>query len=372
MVMSPWEPDRLTDRLIPRRRGRRSVPAVLGAALATGVLAVTAAGDSGPRPPHTAGDAVDDAVDDAAPPATTPAPPPPRRPPSAWTTASAALAEELRPLEAAPEVRLAVTVLDPLTGRSLTYGSGHFDTASVVKVDVVAALLLAAQDEGRPLTDRERRLATDAIRISDNEATHELWRLIGGPAGLEAANARLGLRETVGGGDGHWGLTQTTTADRIALLRAVFGPRSPLDGDSRRLLQQLMGSVAEGQNWGISAAAREAADGSADAVGAPGTAPHADAAPLTGPDGAGPALADGLRRDTPDETGPGTALKNGWLPRSHTQLWNINSIGRVTVAGHPYLLAVLSAGHRTSEEGIAVVEAAARAAVDVIRSASAA
>jgi beta-lactamase class A len=312
----PW-------RLIPGQRSRRTAPALLGAVLATGVLAITA-GD-GARAPAAAADGVPAAGDADSPAAgTSPRPEVPPQEPAVLTRSAAevSLAGRLRPLVQPVEVRLSVAVLDPATGRSLGYGTGFFDTASVVKVNVVAALLLRAQDEGRDLTAEERGLATAALRISDNDATHELWALLGGEAGLDAANVRLGLTETTGGGNGHWGLTQTTTADQLALLRAVFEPSSPLTAESQTLLQTLMGSVAEGQRWGISAAATEP-----DAV----------------------------------------MIKNGWLPRSHNELWNINSIGRVTVDGRPYLVAVLSAGHTTSEGGILAVETAARSAVELIR-----
>ncbi|TDC61653.1 hypothetical protein E1283_35275 [Streptomyces hainanensis] len=64
----------------------------------------------------------------------------------------------------------------------------------------------------------------------------------------------------------------------------------------------------------------------------------------------------------------GFELKNGWLPRSQTELWDINSIGRVTSGGTSYLVAVVSDGHAAFEDGIAVVEAAARAAVEAVTS----
>jgi hypothetical protein len=63
--------------------------------------------------------------------------------------------------------------------------------------------------------------------------------------------------------------------------------------------------------------------------------------------------------------GSGWALKNGWLPRSATGLWDIDSIGRVTVDGRAYLVAALSQGNATKAEGVSLVEAAARAAVSV-------
>ncbi|WP_328885428.1 hypothetical protein [Streptomyces sp. NBC_00316] len=58
-----------------------------------------------------------------------------------------------------------------------------------------------------------------------------------------------------------------------------------------------------------------------------------------------------------------TALKNGWLPRTATGLWDINSIGRVSSGGRTYYVAVLSDGNRTRAAGIETVEDAARAAV---------
>lgn len=308
-------------RLLGKRRPGRTVPALLGAALATGVLVATAAGDSARAPAGAAIEEAEAGMDAAHGPEARPEEVPPAGGSLPRAADEAALALRLDPLLETPRVRLAVTVFDPATGRSLTYGSGRFETASTVKVDVVAAALLQAQDAGRELTAEELRLASEAIRLSDNDATHELWRLIGREAGLDAANDRLGLTGTTGGAGGRWGLTRTTTEDRITLLRAVFGAASPLSADSRELLRGLMGSVAEGQDWGISAAA----------------------------------------------TGEGTALKNGWVPRTHSGLWHVNSTGRITAGEREYLVAVLSAGHQSQEEGIVRVESAARAAVDVIR-----
>ncbi|GAA0608806.1 serine hydrolase [Streptomyces crystallinus] len=200
-------------------------------------------------------------------------------------------------------------------GEAVYGGEGRtYATASVVKVDILAALLLRAQDAGRGLTGEERALAADMIERSDNDAATALWRMIGGAAGLDAANARLGLTETAGATA--WGLTRTTVRDRLALLRAVFGERSVLDEGSRAYMGALMGRAVAGQDWGVSAA------------------------------------------------GTGWALKNGWLPRSATGLWVVNSIGRVTAAdGRSYLVAVLSDGHGSMEAGVAAVEEAARAAV---------
>ncbi|MCQ9133046.1 class A beta-lactamase-related serine hydrolase [Streptomyces hilarionis] len=214
---------------------------------------------------------------------------------------------------------VSVAVLDLASGERAAYGGGAFDTASVVKADILAALLLRAQDEGRRLTTAEKAYATAMIETSDNDAASALWRAIGEAEGLDAANARLGLTATEGGEGMLWGLTRTTAADQLALLRQVFGDDSELSEASRTYVRALMGRIAAGQDWGVSAAA----DGSA------------------------------------------WALKNGWLPRSTTGLWVVNSIGRVSAGGGDYAVAVLSNGNATQQAGIALVEAAARAAVSV-------
>jgi hypothetical protein len=185
-------------------------------------------------------------------------------------------------------------------------------------VDILLALLLRAQDEGRALSAQERTQAYAMITSSDNAAATALWAVIGGSDGLDTANGRLGLDATVAGADGRWGLTQTTAADQLALLQAVFGEPEVLSAESQAYVRELLGSIVEGQDWGVSAA------------------------------------------------GGDSALKNGWLPRSTTGLWDINSIGRVTVDGREYLIAVLSDGHPSKEEGVALVERVAKAAADAV------
>jgi hypothetical protein len=62
-------------------------------------------------------------------------------------------------------------------------------------------------------------------------------------------------------------------------------------------------------------------------------------------------------------SGSGWALKNGWLQRDTTGLWDVNSVGRITSGGHRCLVAVLSDGNASMKDGVALVERAARAAV---------
>lgn len=242
-------------------------------------------------------------------------------------TMRATLARALRPVLPDGDTRLAVAVLDLDSAyqRITSYGEDTtFVTASISKVNILATLLLQAQDEGRQLTYRERTYAEEMIRTSDNAAANALWRTIGKSEGLDAANERLGLSSTHGG-PGSWGLTRTTATDQVKLLRAVFAegrsaPPAPrgLTEASRAAIGNLMDGITDDQDWGVSAA-----------------------------------------------RSPGSrwALKNGWLQRNTTDLWVINSVGQVKVHGHRYLVSVLSDGNPTMESGISLVERAARAAI---------
>ena len=211
---------------------------------------------------------------------------------------------------------MAAAVYDLTTGlQAADGGRVQFVTASIVKVDILAALLYQAQHGGQALTENEQELATTMIENSNNNAASDLYYDAGGAAGIDEVNRALGLTDTAVGTDGYWGLTTTTADDQIKLLRDVFTSSSPLWRSSRRYIQSLMSNVEADQRWGIPAAA------------SPGT-PY--------------------------------MVKNGWLP--NPALWEINSIGEIRRDGQRLLIAVLSDDNATEDGGISVVETAARAA----------
>ncbi|GAA3526105.1 serine hydrolase [Aeromicrobium panaciterrae] len=214
-----------------------------------------------------------------------------------------------------------VAVRDVATGESVSYGTGSYDTASIVKVDIVAALLHQAQEQGRTLTTRERTLAEAAIERSDNASATALFQLIGGEAGLEEFNRLIGLTDTDVGSNGNWGLTQTTAVDQIRLLQVVFGGDSVLTSESQAYEQSLMADVIDTQRFGVSAAADDAA---------------------------------------------AAALKVGYLQRSATGLWDVTSIGEIEAGGSTYLVAVLSEGNPSYDAGVELVNEVARVAVDAV------
>ncbi|WP_308416662.1 serine hydrolase [Streptomyces sp. AJS327] len=232
--------------------------------------------------------------------------------------------------------RLSVAVWAPGRAAPTGFGGGAFAAASVVKTGILAALLLSAQDAGRPLAPARRRRAAAMIERSDNAAATALWAEVGHARGFGAALRRLGLRETVPDAAERWGLTHTTALDQARLLRAVFtgasgrpygDPCGPplLSPRSRAVLRHRLGRVVPEQRWGVSAAS---------------------------------------------DPGSPVALKNGWLPRDPTGRWVVNSAGRVVVDGRALLLVVLSDGHASRAAGVAAVERAARAAAGAFSAAA--
>ncbi|MFI6393864.1 serine hydrolase [Nonomuraea sp. NPDC050540] len=213
--------------------------------------------------------------------------------------------------------RAAVAVYDRVAATRYAYREREpFMLASVAKVDILLALALKAQEEGRRLTKRERSVAGRMIRVSDNDCAHDLYRAVGGRDGLTAVLREQGVRRTWP--ENSWGTTRSRPSDQVKVLDRLTDPEGPLTAANRRFALELMSSVVPGQDWGVSAAA-----------------------------GSGQ-----------------VALKNGWLPASaHDGLWTVNSVGRLQTGGHDLLLAVLSERSPAMGYGVATVEAVARLVV---------
>ena len=210
---------------------------------------------------------------------------------------------------------VAVRVNDPALGLDCWLNTTErFDSASVVKATILAALLRKAMDQHRFLTATEAARARAMITVSDNAAASALWRELGHAAIQHFLNL-AGMRETALGPGGAWGLTQITTSDEVHLLRLLLYPNGVLTTASRNYELSLMAQVTPGQRWGVPA-------------GAP-------------------------TRFT-------AHVKNGWLPLSPHR-WRINSIGCFTGHGAGYSMAILTEDNPSMPYGITTVEAIARA-----------
>ncbi|AEV83486.1 hypothetical protein ACWT_2956 [Actinoplanes sp. SE50] len=241
--------------------------------------------------------------------------------PSPEELARAARAQQAKALTAAltklsaasPE--FSVAVLDKTTGESFAFrGDEHYDTASIVKAQILACMLLKDQDAGRDPSSAEMALAKPMIQFSDNNATTSLFGRIGGKAAVGRCNKRLGLTATEVASS--WGFTRTTANDQVKLLAKFVDVKGPLDADSRKTAFKLMNTVSKGQTWGVPSIAR---------------------------------------------SGETTTVKNGWDTRSADGgLWAINTIGRVTGGRVDVSVAVLSHNNRSQPAGQALVEKVAK------------
>lgn len=210
---------------------------------------------------------------------------------------------------------IAVGLYDRSTNTTCTLrGSTAFDSASVVKVTVLATLLWDAKKHNRYLTQREADLSKAMITKSDNTATSTLWRQLG-MTKIKGFLAAAGMTQTKPGADGYWGLTQITVRDEQKLLKLVTAKNTVLSDNSRAYILKLMGQVISSQRWGTPA-------------GAPSTV--------------------------------SVHVKNGWLPRA-THGWRVHSVGTFKGAGHDYMISVLTHGNPDMTYGVNTIQGVAKA-----------
>jgi len=227
---------------------------------------------------------------------------------------AATLARDIGAARRGRSSTVALWLDDPAAGLSCSIiGSSHFDSASVVKVTILGAVLRKALDQHRYLTNNETSLLRAMITMSDNNAASTLWARLG-HAYLQHFLNLAGMRQTVLGPGGYWGLTQITAHDEMLLLRLLDTSNSVLSNASRAYALGLMAQVVSAQRWGVPAGAPR------------GVVVH---------------------------------VKNGWLPRA-THGWRIHSIGSFTWSKGWYSIVVLSQDNPTMSYGVTTVEAIAR------------
>jgi len=240
----------------------------------------------------------------------------------AITADQRALTAAMAPVASNDDDQVAVAAENLTTGAQTDYaGTKEFVTASIVKIDILAALLDQAQQSGQPLSPATQALATTMIENSNNDSASALYTQAGGADGIDRANQVFGLTQTTVGTAGYWGLTTTTVEDQLWLLRVVFTRPSVLTVQSQDYIQGLMSQVEADQEWGVPAAA---------------------------------------------DSGTSFMVKNGWLPSGTTGLWEINSIGEVVHDGQRMLITVLSEGNATESSGISLVQTVASTAASVV------
>ncbi|MGW0879418.1 serine hydrolase [Streptomyces sp. NPDC002671] len=237
---------------------------------------------------------------------------------SCTSATNAALATKLqKDITAALATRrgtVAVGVYDRVTKTTCALRPTYsYDSASTVKVTVLATLLWDAKLHNRYLTDREVTLTRAMITQSDNNATTTLWKQLG-LTKIKGFLAAAGMTKTVPGANGYWGLTQINVTDEQKLLKLITAKNTVLSDNSRAYILKLMSQVISSQRWGTPA-------------GAPSTVT--------------------------------VHVKNGWLPRS-THGWRVHSLGTFNGNGHDYMMSVLTWDNSTMDYGVNTIQAVAK------------
>jgi hypothetical protein len=195
-------------------------------------------------------------------------------------------------------------------------------TASIVKVEIMGAVLRKANAAGGPLSNDENSLMHTMIENSDNGAATTLWWDAGGPSAIQKFDDEVGTTDTtastfqwIPGSDDlpGWGWTTTTALDQVRIVKDFVYPNKLLTVDDQQYAQSLMENIEADQDWGVT-----------------GGVP----------------------------SGVTVALKNGWLPLDLTNdtNWQVDSVGWIHGNGRDYVLAVLTRGAPNQMAGEVAIE----------------
>lgn len=182
-------------------------------------------------------------------------------------------------------------------------------TASVVKVQIMAATMLRARAQGRGLTRWELAEVTPMIHSSDDAAASALWVDLGGGGAMAGYGHLMGLTETTETSP-VWGLTRTTAYDQARFVHRLL-QGDLLTDELRTLAWWELRHIRADQQWGV-------------------------------------------RRGVP--AGWVVGHKNGFAP-SRCCGWRVNSVGYVQdPAGGGYSVAILTDGWRSQAQGVPMVD----------------
>ncbi|MCL6443067.1 MAG: class A beta-lactamase-related serine hydrolase [Alicyclobacillus sp.] len=221
---------------------------------------------------------------------------------------NAAMDAAIRRYLATRQDQVGIAVLNDADGSLYTYnGELTFRTASTIKVAILVNAL-----HRHLLRTKLKPLAVAMMEESDNDAATDLWHIVGDD-NLNQMFKVLGMTHSEANEEGYWGLSRTTAADEIKLLKVVADPNRYLSDAERKYVLSLMEHVEPDQDWGVSSGVHDAT----------------------------------------------VALKDGWSPYVPTN-WRINSIGIVRGDGRNYLIAVYTFRNPTMSYGVQTVDEVSR------------
>jgi beta-lactamase class A len=188
---------------------------------------------------------------------------------------------------------MGVVVYDITHNRYYSYNENTpFLLASSAKTPIMLSYLDLVESQNRQPTASEKQLLTRMITVSDNDAAQALYQARGWNAGQAQYLQKIGVSGYQPNPNG-WGWATLPPAGMAQLLTMLYQGKI-LNAQDRALAMSLLGSVDQGQRWGVGQAA---------------------------PDGAS------------------VYMKDGWVAAPDGS-WAMNSSGIVESGGETYLLSV--------------------------------
>jgi len=190
---------------------------------------------------------------------------------------------------------LGLELVDLTRGEVFRHDAREAECYSTIKVLILTTVLRQAQEAGKQLTARQKKLARRMITRSDNAATETLLAEAGRDE-VQRVAGLVGMDHTEID-EGWWGFWRTVPGDLNLMTGALLSTDDVLDGGRRAQARFLMADVVPEQRWGVFAAE----DVEGDAY---------------------------------------VAAKNGWGPLPNG--YRLNSTGWVSGDGRDYVLSILS------------------------------
>lgn len=149
---------------------------------------------------------------------------------------------------------MGIVVHDVTHNRDFSYNeTTPFIMASSAKIIIMLSYLDTAEGQGHVLTADDKRLLTDMITVSDNDAAQTLYERVGWNPGQQRFLQKIGVNGYAPNADG-WGWGALPPASMERVLSLLYDGQV-LNATDRTLALRLLSHVSSDQQWGVGASA---------------------------------------------------------------------------------------------------------------------
>ncbi|MEU4207781.1 serine hydrolase [Rothia terrae] len=222
---------------------------------------------------------------------------------------------------------LSVAAFNHVTNQGFQYHPEYRGyEASIVKVSIALAVMRFQHEKNDQLTDEQKQAMKASIEQSDNDATSQLFGMLG-TTNTERADFLNGTYQKMGvtntSSSEGWGSNETNPVDQVQIARTVYDGAEWTNPNDVDYLRELMHVKDESQSWGVGALKES-------------------------------------RQDDQD-----ILCKNGWLPDTDN-LWNLNTVGVAILDAGAFSLCAMTKGFEDQTQGEKLVSDAIAAVVEAM------